>query len=66
MANTACEMLWLLSLLKDLHIDHPHPTVLYCNNEAALHISANSIFHEQTKHTEVDCHLVRDQIQKEY
>jgi len=60
MATTCCELTWLLALLKDLHVSPQMPVHLYCDNQAALHIVRNPVFHERTKHIEVDCHYVRD------
>ncbi|KAF5472024.1 hypothetical protein F2P56_008774 [Juglans regia] len=62
MAVTTCELTWLKQLLTDLGIPHPAPFHLHCDNQSALHIAHNSVFHEHTKHIEIDCHIIRDRI----
>ena len=59
LADTKSELLWLRWLLKDLGVSTSSTTPLYCDNQNAIHITHNDVFHEQTKHIEIDCYFIR-------
>ena len=61
--RTASELTWIKQVLTDLNIKIKEPMQMFCDNQAARHIAANPIFHERTKHIEVDCHYIRGKIQ---
>nr|GEV17031.1 putative reverse transcriptase, RNA-dependent DNA polymerase, Gag-polypeptide of LTR copia-type [Tanacetum cinerariifolium] len=62
MASTVSEVLWVRWLLSELRIDTSSPTPLFCDNQAARHIANNPVFHERTKHVEMDCYFVRERV----
>ena len=49
-------------LLEELGFPQSSPMNLFCDNQAAIHIASNPVFHERTKHIEVDCHFVREKL----
>ena len=60
MSSACSEIVWLRGLLAKLGFPWFQPTPLHANNTSAIQIAANPIFHEQTKHIEVDCHSIRE------
>ena len=62
LADTASEILWLHWLLADLETSQSSPVDLYCDNRSAIQIAHNDVFHERTKHIEIDCHFIRQHL----
>ncbi|XP_068641892.1 secreted RxLR effector protein 161-like [Aristolochia californica] len=62
LSSTASEIIWLQQLLQDFQVKVASPALLYCDNQAAIHIASNPTFHERTKHIEIDCHFVRERV----
>ncbi|KAL2227014.1 UNVERIFIED_CONTAM: Retrovirus-related Pol polyprotein from transposon RE2 [Sesamum indicum] len=58
MAKTTCELQWISYLLKDFGVYVSLPIPFHCDNQAAIHIIANLVFHERTKHLDIDCHII--------
>ena len=59
LVDTASELFWLQWLLKDLGMSTSSATPLYCDNQSAIYIAHNDIFHERIKHIKIDCHFIR-------
>ena len=62
LASATCELQWLIYLLRDLHVTCSKLPVLFCDNQSAFHIAVNPVFHERTKHLDIDCHIVREKL----
>ncbi|XP_074265490.1 uncharacterized protein LOC141587925 [Silene latifolia] len=61
-AAIICELKWLKGLLTSLDVPISCSMQLFCDNQSAIHLAQNPVFHERTKHIEVDCHFVCDAI----
>ncbi|KAJ9539533.1 hypothetical protein OSB04_032266 [Centaurea solstitialis] len=60
MAQTTCELIWLHNVLGEIGLSQSKPMNLWCDNKAAVHIQ---VFHEKTKHIEVDCHFTWEKLE---
>lgn len=63
MALASCELIWLKQLIRELKFEGAAQMALICDNQAALHIASNPVFHERTQHIEVDCHFIIQKIE---
>lgn len=64
LADSSCEVIWLKNILADLQIPLSGPVTLFCDNKAAIDLTANPVYHARTKHSiKIDCHFIREKIQ---
>lgn len=62
MSETTAELVWIAGILRDLQVPISLPVTQHCDNKAAQYIAANPVFHNRSKHLDIDCHYVRDTI----
>nr|XP_009772047.1 PREDICTED: uncharacterized protein LOC104222514 [Nicotiana sylvestris] len=58
------EIVWLAGLLQDLGVPISKPIQLHCDSKATIQIAAILIFHERTKHIDIDCHFVQEKVKE--
>ena len=63
LAQCSCEAVWLRRLLSELRILDDKPTHIYCDNQSNIKLSYNPVFHERSKHFEVDYHFTRQKVE---
>ena len=64
LGTLASEIIWILKILKDVGVNNLVPVNTFCDNESAIKLALNLIFHDKTKHFEVDVHFIREKISK--
>jgi hypothetical protein len=58
-SQASCEALWLLKMLIGLFGVQLRPIVIYCDNQSCIKLSENLVFHDQSKHIEIQYHFIR-------
>ncbi|KAG8471832.1 hypothetical protein CXB51_036626 [Gossypium anomalum] len=62
LAHTVTEMVWLESLLSELHISPTRKAAVWCDNSGAVAVSANPVLHLKFKHAELNLFFVRERV----
>ncbi|KAK2977907.1 hypothetical protein RJ640_002957 [Escallonia rubra] len=59
------ECVWLKRLIGDMFCEVDYAVQIKCDNESAIKLASNPIFHARTKHIEVRYHFVREKVLSE-
>lgn len=61
-AVAAQESIWLMKLMGDLQQPGEYSVELCCDNQSAIQLAENPVFHARTKHVEVHHHFIREKV----
>ncbi|KAB2618580.1 hypothetical protein D8674_014449 [Pyrus ussuriensis x Pyrus communis] len=62
LANTAAELSWVCKILQDISFPILHTPAIFCDNQSAIALAFNPVFHARTKHVEIDYHYIREKV----
>ena len=62
LAHAAQEAVWLRTLLHELGFQGPSPTTIFEDNQSAIALTKNPVFHPRTKHVRIKYHFIRDKV----
>ena len=58
--SAAYQAVWVREVLKDLSQNDQEPTTIFCDNNSAIALSKNHVFHNRTKHIDTRFHFIRE------
>nr|KYP63465.1 hypothetical protein KK1_018041 [Cajanus cajan] len=61
LALLTTEVMWIQTLLSELHVSH-HTPIVYCHNMSTVAIAHNLVLHAQTKHMKLDLFFVHEKV----
>ena len=55
--------MWIKGLLAELKIKIDHTSNMWCDNQGAISLAVNPVYHAKTKHIELDIHFIQEKVQ---
>ena len=62
-SQAACEAIWMRKILVGLFGPDLDPTMIHCDNQSCIKLSVNPLFHDRSKHIDIQYHHIRDCVQ---
>ena len=62
MSVAAQEAIWLRHLLKEIGYEQSDPSLISSDNQSAISLVKNRIFHHRTKHVEIQAHFIKEKV----
>jgi hypothetical protein len=62
-SQASCEVIWMRKILVGLFGYHLDPTVIQCDNQSCIKLLINLVFHDRSKHIDIQYHHIRDCVQ---
>ena len=63
MSSATCKAVWLRRILEDIGEKQTEPTKVHCDNQSAVKLEHNPVYHARTKHIELQHHFIREKIE---
>jgi hypothetical protein len=58
------ESIWQRTFLQEIGCEVTRPTVIGCDSDSAIKLTADPVYHERTKHIDVRVHFIRDHVRR--
>ena len=62
MSVAAQEAIWLRHILKEIGYEQGGSSLIYSDNQSAISLVKNPVFHQRTKHVEIHAHFFREKV----
>jgi hypothetical protein len=62
--SASCEAIWLWKLLTGLFDLDMEATLILCDNQSCIKMTENHVFHDKSKHIEIQYHYIRDMVER--
>jgi hypothetical protein len=60
--SASCKAIWLQKLLTDLFDLEMEATMILCENQSCIKMTENHVFHDRSKHIEIQYHYICDMV----